>query len=279
MLRSCEEHPAGGGRGFDAEIQDAQRDALGLDRFHDLQEVSGRPGEAIELGHYQRVALADELQCDVAYLLGQTDRPYKSETLRRNEKGVVRGVDKMLIQSRLSNEWKPLERAAGDPFSLEGDQVAASNVYSLPDYLTGYQRLEFVEDEHAAQTIPKGAYLHTLGLSGLRSELNDGDLVIVSRQALASDDSGLIQRSCRMFRRLSPKEVWLDIINPSLREPPIRLMGPLLPAAHGEAAIGGGQSVFIEALVLRAVIEFAGPPVFSGLINHLDPAMIPTDVE
>lgn len=263
-----------------AELRRSPRDVslragLGPDAIRTIISGRSRSPRADTLA-----ALADELQCDVSYLLGQSEKPYTSEALRRNKEGTVRGVDKLQIRGRLSNEWKPLAKADGpeDPFDLSGDFVAVSNVHSLPNYLTGYQELHYMDDDHAAPVIPRGAYLHTFSLGGTaKSEIRDDDLVVVERQAVAADGSGLIQRSCRIFRRVSSTEALLELPNSSLREPPVRLLGSLFRATHGDIAIAGRESVYITALVLRSIVELAGPSVFSGIEPHPDPARIPNE--
>lgn len=223
-------------------------------------------------------ALADELQCDVAYLLGQQDKPHASELLRRNKSGIVRGVDKIPVMYRLSQEWKESrpDGTDGTLYSQDPDMLAQSNYYTLPDYLTGPQSLEYIEDDHAEPLAPRGAYLHTLSLHGLGStKLNDNDLVIVSRMALPSDQKTLVQRSCRRFRLIDDRRAMLDPVGARHLEPPIRLEGKSWPAATGNIIVADGQSVMIEALVLRAISVLSGPDVFAGWVAHKDPATYP----
>ena len=71
--------PSGRGRGIQAHVQDAQRYLLALQRLDQVAQMRNRAGEAVELGHYKNVPLANELHgpkelvsfTDAARLLGK----------------------------------------------------------------------------------------------------------------------------------------------------------------------------------------------------------------
>lgn len=215
-------------------------------------------------------ALADELQCDVGYLLGEIDKPYAHEALRRNKFGTVRGVDKMIALFQVSGDWLP-EVMLGDD-----EQFPITNLYSLPDYLTGYQHIELVADNHAGAFAPKGSALHVLSLHN-RLLIKDGDVVIVERQSLDASQETIVQRACRRYRKLSEKIALLEPVTTEWREPPLRLEGPTLRVSSGEHVFANGEVISISALVLRVIVSVGGPPIVTGEQPHRDPARHPIE--
>lgn len=243
-----------------AELRRSPRDVslkagLGPDAIRTILTGRSRSPRADTLA-----ALADELQCDVGYLIGSIDTPHASEDLRTAESGVVRGVSRMPIAGNVHTRW----------VSLDSPELTAdypdSDVFSLPQFLPGYQSLRRVLDSSCDLVAPAGSFLHVLALTAETLDIQDRDLVIVAQQRVDAGDEGEVRNTCMEVRKYpngltilrAPTSV------PSLQEELVFEKQP--PGAiMGWKMIRSGHAIWIEALVLRAVIHFGGPSVEQSL--------------
>lgn len=218
-------------------------------------------------------ALAKELECDVAYLLGTQDTPFANEALTRHADGSLTGTRRLGVTYRISADW-----AREGSELIAPDAFTRSDIYSLPDYLPGSQELHLVVDDHAGGVVPAGGYLlvRSLNSPGVALDLRDRDMVILHRQRLGADSQIETQVTCRRLR-LTPNSAILEIPNPSIRDdvfidiPEDRGEADRAMAVISSAILGGyeltglpGQqreARHIDGLVLRAITVVNGPDV------------------
>lgn len=239
-----------------AELRRSPRDVslkagLGPDAIRTILTGRSRSPRADTLA-----ALADELQCDVGYLIGTIDTPHASEDLRTAESGVVRGVSRMPIAGNVHTRWVPLnspELAVDYP---------NSDVLSLPEFLPGYQSLRRVMDSSCDLVAPAGSFLHVLALTAGTLDIKDRDLVIVAQQRVDPQDEGEVRNTCKEVRKYPNGMTILRAPTsmPSLQEEFVFEKRPPGTIPNWQM-IRAGEAVWVEALVLRAVIHFSGPAV------------------
>ena len=208
-------------------------------------------------------ALARELQCEVSYLIGTSDRPWSEDSLRRDEYGVLSGIGRLELQFNLGLDW--LESV--DYVEQFGTKVALTDVYTLPDLYTGYQALELVTDDHFNLIVPKGSFVHTLHSLGHGIALEDRDLVVVQRQRLGEGDESRTQRSLRRVRKLPDSSIWLETAstNPDLQD--IILYAPEKPGAGSWMDRSIPEMVDIWAIVLRHITRVSGPDLVRMIVD------------
>lgn len=202
-------------------------------------------------------ALADELQCDVGYLLGTIATPHASEDLRTNEFGTMRGVRKMVVIGSIRGSWGPIES------TYKEGEWPTTDVFSLPQYLPGFQSLERVIDNSADLIATPGSYLHVLGIGTNSSiDVKDKDVIVMEQQRIATSGKGEIRRACWEVRRYRDDLIVLRLAT-TIRayQEELTLEGKLLKLLTGEGVIHDEIAHSIDSLVLRVITPMAGPPI------------------
>lgn len=216
-------------------------------------------------------ALAEELQCEVGYLLGEVDKPWSSDDLHRDSLGRAIGIARLKVAFRLSLNWvtSPLVDDLDDENS--GDLGPPSDIFSLPEYLPGYQQLEIIEDDHAILALRRGSFVHSLTKIGGDLPLRDRDLVILQRQRLSADGSSpVLQRTLRVARIRDGGSVLLETPTniPDLQDEVTldlgraeRAEGTYIAEIDPKNALQSHEALTIEGIALRGITAFAGPSI------------------
>ena len=216
-------------------------------------------------------ALASELECDVAYLLGTQDTPFASDTPTRQPDGSMTGTRRLGITYKLSSRWEQDDEDLPAPYTF-----VRSDIYSLPDYYPGSQELHLVEDRHANDIAPPGSYLHVRSLLSpdFALDLQDRDLVILHRQRLSASGRLETQVTCRRIRLVGTgailefpsstetEDILIDFPKPNAEGDRSAIRSALLGGLEFSTGDDGRHEArHIDGLVLRSITVLTGPAV------------------
>lgn len=213
-------------------------------------------------------ALALALHCDVGYLLGTQDEPLADHAPHRLPNQSLVGVIKMHMRERLRIGWVDIGR-------ISEEKWQETDISTLPQYLPGYQYLALLDDTSFNRIYPKGALLHVLDMIGSDAPIRDGDVVIVHRQRLQDEGSGLgsLERSVRLARQLAPGEIVLETAStdPAVQDA-VPYEGKSIEIRAGNLRISAatGEAVELGGIVLRAYIHTSGPRILGREVSQED---------
>ncbi|MDB5433534.1 MAG: hypothetical protein JWP35_4650 [Caulobacter sp.] len=145
--------------------------------------------------------LANELQCEVAYLIGEINQPISTEALVTHEDGHVTGVARLGLHFVAKKKWvESVDPPPGREYEHDGDPYPLSNLYTLQEFLPGFQNLALMADESMNLVVPKGSYVHYLSVGDREARLSDGDIVVFMRQRLKPGDDTISEFECTLRR-------------------------------------------------------------------------------
>lgn len=204
--------------------------------------------------------LAQVLQCEVGYLLGEQETPFSSATPLELPDGRIAGAMPLYIQNRVQLGWRLARQ--------EPQEVYASDILSLPQFLHLRQKLLTVTDDSFDQYFRAGTLIHVVSLRDHGDpSLRDGDIVVLVRYRGEPDDNHEIEISLRIARKLQPQVTMLETAptNPRLRDT-VMWEGPNIhPPKDDEYGMrydpAHDQFLSIFGIVLRAYTHVTGPPI------------------
>ncbi|MBL8773901.1 MAG: hypothetical protein JNK30_21115 [Phenylobacterium sp.] len=220
-------------------------------------------------------ALARVLQCDVGYLMGEQDVPYRTSEPTVLPDETLIGIVPLLVSGRVRLGWEDSD------YSDDVDWYT-SDIHSLPQYLPGAQKLFILDDESFDRVIPRGSLLHVLeNLDWHGPGLRDGDLVILLRMRAEKTDQpdtykGQEELSLRRVAQRAPDLIILETASTSARlQDEVVWEGPGTEVRDGGRWRVGDQaseSLSVTGIVLRAHVHFAGPPLLGKRLATIDEA-------
>ncbi|RRN64669.1 helix-turn-helix domain-containing protein [Caulobacter sp. 602-1] len=210
------------------------------------------------------LAISKELQCDINYLLGVTNKIWPSESIEKRDNGLLTGVRKLEISNNLSEKWQDI---TSDISSSEEDKcyvVFNSDIFGIPEFLPGYQHLEYVVDGHASSVAPRGSYVHCVAFFDHNLALKDNDLVILERQRISEGNNSInIAENQRTIRRLRifGDNLVLQLPNPSSLADSEVVLPNYLPSGEPQIFKSREEALSIPSRVLRSINVISGPTI------------------
>ena len=211
-------------------------------------------------------ALARELQCDVNYLLGATDRVWPTDKFEVVESGIAKGIRKLKCEDELSeawvnhSSWIDLNDADFTYIGYETD------IFSIPDFLPGFQYLLHLTDHHASSIFPQGSFLHCLASYNTEHELYDKDVVILDRQRIGQNGEIMVQRTVRRYRLFGDTIVLQSLALHSDVGDEITMPSGYRPSPRPEIFPHLKEAMNISAVVLRGITPVRAPPLIRAAI-------------
>lgn len=175
--------------------------------------------------------LANALECNVAYLLQQTDEPGSPETIP-----VPHSTQLPIRYEVAAGPWLATDELPQEPLGWAEAQ-------SFPN-LPFPQWLERVRGDSFNQQIPDGALIHVVDAVAMGYAPRHGDVVVVTRSRA---QGGFVERTVKQIEITASGEIqlWPRSFNPKWSEP-VRL----------DADATADTVIEVSAKVLRAYVSF-----------------------